>query len=153
MSWLSVLGRRQHSKAGQSKSERKGEHLVPRREYCTASPGGLLASLDESDRIALRALFRSTQGDATPFNSLRILPDGSRVPFFGDYSRLSLEERKNIILGATNVNGALRGLQILLAKKKLTRLGLPDEVTPAATEFLEWFVNTGMDGQRCEEIG
>ena len=59
----------------------------------------------------------------------------AQFPFFGDYSRLSLEERKNVVLGATNVNGALRGLQILLAKKKLTRLGLPDEVTSAATVF------------------
>ncbi len=136
-SWL------QRRKAGKSRSAVKAEavrkNLPSPRSYNTATPAGLLESLDDDDRKALRSLFNATIGASVPFNNVRRLSDGSIVPCDINHP--------DVILSNVNSMGLLPCNQISNAQKKLGRLGLPDEVVPAAERFLEDFITKGMDRQ------
>lgn len=101
----------------------KEENLVPRRRYSLSTFPSLLDSLEDDDREALENLAKATRASAVPFND-----------------------------GNTNILGQLPGLQVLIAKKKLGRLGLPEEVEPAATQFLNQFIVDTMNGKTTEVI-
>jgi hypothetical protein len=98
----------------------KAENLVLRRQYATSTPDAMLESLDEPDRKALKNLFDATRSLAVPFND-----------------------------GNTNIRGQLPCLQSLIARRKLNRLGLPEEIEPRAAEFLDGFITKGMEGKNA----
>jgi hypothetical protein len=122
----SILARLQRRKAGQSRSAEKvaaaRKNLPAPRTYNLTTPTTLLESLEDADKKALDNLFESTRALAVPFND-----------------------------GNTNALGQLPCLQQLVAKKKLRRLGLPDEVEPRALQFLEGFVREGINEKTEEE--
>jgi hypothetical protein len=122
----SILARLQRRKAGQSRSAEKvaaaRKNLPAQRSYNLTTPASLLDSLDDGDKKALDNLFESTRSLAVPFND-----------------------------GNTNALGQLPCLQRLVAKQKLRRLGLPDEVEPRALQFLEGFISKGMNEEPDEE--
>lgn len=144
MSILSILGRRQRSKAGQSTSPDKTKNLVPRTQYSFATPDSLVRSMDGEQGAALANLFGSVRYHARPLiNRAQAMWLSGR-----DYPDCPPEEREALVaryISNTNSMGLLPGQQILFAKRKLDDLDLPAEVESRATHFIEEIVNAGMD--------
>ena len=151
MSILSIFRRLQLSKAGASRSDAKiaaaRRNIVPQRQYNLTTFAGMRDSLEKQDQERLDKWAKSTRSLAQPFNSVRRLPDGSIVPFCGDYTLLTNEEKENVMLSNVNVCGQGIGLQRIVANQKLQRLGLPEEVIPTAFKFAEQTISRVMGGK------
>ena len=76
MNILSAIRRLAGRKGGKKQTDRQKENLAQKPIYNTATPAGLLDSLEDDDRRALRSLFNATIADAFPFNNVRRVLDG-----------------------------------------------------------------------------
>jgi len=104
------------------------EGLQPRPQYSLSTPESLLDSLAGDQRAGLGRLFNTTRWNAQRFCDV-VMSDGS------------------VIADTVNRLGQPVALQILLAKRNLNRLDLPEEILPRVEEFLTEFVNDGMSGK------
>ncbi len=144
MNILSTIRRLAGRRGGKKQSGHDNDNLVLQRRYNFATPAGLLASLDDADRRALKSHFNATIAAAVPFNNVRRLPDGHLVPCEINHPE--------VILSNTNSAGQTPELQKVIAKNKLESIGLSEEVVPTAERFLTDFVDKGMAGKSFPEF-